>query len=123
MYPVRLLRELGRLVESDPESILFRGFNGRLAAKSPSKTLPYIKKTKYDRSLRYLLLWFSGVLGTSPEEFRKQFGIQSGRSGGASAASNAIVAVELWSQHGDWNSCASQECYMERDRVSILSVT
>ncbi len=74
--PVRLLRELDKLVESDPKSIRFRGFNDRLVANSSSKTLPYIEKIKYDKSLRYLSLWFGGVLGKSPKEFRKQFGTQ-----------------------------------------------
>jgi hypothetical protein len=73
--PVCLLRELEKLVESDPESIVFRGFNDRrLVAKSPSKTLPYIENIKYDQSLRYLLLWFGGVLVNSPKEFHKQYG-------------------------------------------------
>ncbi len=96
MCPVRLLRELEKLVESDPESSVFRGFNGRLVAKSTSKTQPFVEKIKYDQFLRYLSLWFSGVLGTSPKEFRKHFGTQSSRSGGASAAANAVVVVEFW---------------------------
>jgi len=121
--PVRLFRELEKLVESDPASFVFRGFNGRLVAKSPSKTQLFVEKIKYDQFLRYVSLWFSGVLGTSPKEFRKQFGTQSSRSGGAFAAANTGVAVKLWDQHGDCNSWASQNCYMERDRVSIFSVT
>jgi hypothetical protein len=121
--PVRLLRELQKLVESDQDSFVFRGFNGRLVAKSPGKTTPYVERIKYDQFLRYLSLWFSGVLGISSKDFRKQFGTQSGRSGGASAASNAGVDVELWGQHGSWNSWAAQKCYMEKDRASLLSVT
>ena len=38
--PVRLLRDLRRFVSSDPKSFVFRGFNGRLVAKSPGKTMP-----------------------------------------------------------------------------------
>ena len=38
MCPVRLLRELQKLVESEQESFVFRGFNGCLVAKSPGKT-------------------------------------------------------------------------------------
>ena len=120
---MRLLRELQKLVESDQESFVFRGFNGRLVAKSPGKTQPYVEQNKYDQFLRYLSLWFSGVLGISSKDFRKKFGTQSGRSGGASAASNAGVKVELWGQHGAWASWDSQKCYMEKDRTSILSVT
>ena len=69
--PVRLLRELQKLVESDQESFIFRGFNGRLVAKSPGKTTPYVERIKYDQFLRYLALWFSGVLGISSNDFRK----------------------------------------------------
>ena len=68
-------------------------------------------------------MWFSGVLKISTRDFRKQFGTQSGRSGGASAASNVGVGVELWGQHGAWASWESKKCYMSRDRASVLSVT
>ncbi len=46
--PVRLLRELQKLVESEQESFVFRGFNGRLVDKSPAKTTPYVERIKYD---------------------------------------------------------------------------
>ena len=92
-------------------------------AKSPGKTQPYVEHIKYDQFLRYLSLWFSEVLGISSKDFCKQFGTQSGRSGGASAASNAGVGVEIWGHHGAWASWESQKCYMERDRASVLSVT
>jgi hypothetical protein len=94
--PVRLLREIQKLVESGQESFVFIGFNGHLVAKSLGKTQPYVEQIKYDQFLRYLLLRFSGVLGISPKDFRKQFGTHSGRSGGASAASNAGDDIELW---------------------------
>ena len=54
--PVRLLRELQKLVESDQESFVFRGFNGRLVAKIPGKTQPCVEQIKYDQFLRYLSL-------------------------------------------------------------------
>ncbi len=115
--PVRLLRELQKLVESDQEIFAFRGFNGRLVAKSPGMAQPYVEQIKYDQFLRYLSLWLSGVLGISSKDFRKEFVTRSGRSGGASAASNAGVKVELWGQHGAWASWQSQKCYMKRDRA------
>ena len=49
--PVRLLLELEKLVESDPESFVFGGFNGRLVAKYPSKTQSFVEKIKYDQFL------------------------------------------------------------------------
>ena len=76
--PVRLLRELQKLAESDQESFVFRGFNGRLVAESPGKTQPYVEQIKYEQFLRYLSLWFSGILGISSKDFRKKFGTQSG---------------------------------------------
>jgi hypothetical protein len=94
-----------------------------LVAKSPGKTQPYVEQIKYDHFLRYLSLWFSGVLGISSKNFRKQFGTRSGRSGGVFTASNAGVDFQLWGQHGAWSSWESQKCYMERDRASVLSVT
>jgi hypothetical protein len=47
--PVCLLRELQKLVESDPKSFVFRGFNGRLVTKSPGKTQPHVERINYDR--------------------------------------------------------------------------
>ncbi len=62
-------------------------------------------------------------MGLSPTEFLSRYGSHSGRSGGASAASNAGIPLELWGQHGDWKSAAAQRCYMQKDVVSILSVS
>jgi hypothetical protein len=80
-------------------------------------------KTTYDQFLRYLGLWFSGVLGTPVAAFRKQLATQSGRSGNASAVSNAGVPCELWGQHGDWHSLQAQKVYMKSDVDSLLSVS
>ncbi len=64
-----------------------------------------------------------GLPWVSPKEFSSVYGSQSGRSGAASAAANAGVPMELWGQHGDWKSVASQKAYMKRDPASILSVS
>jgi len=63
-------------------------------------------------SMRYLSLWFGGILGRTPEEFKGQYGSQSGGIGSASAVSNAGIPVELWGQHGDWASFKSKKRYM-----------
>ncbi len=55
--------------------------------------------------------------------FRKQFATQSGRSGSASAASNAGVRAELWGQHGSEISWAAQKAFMKSDKASLLSVS
>ena len=73
--------------------------------------------------MRYLSQWFGGILGLSPKEFRAQYGSQSCRSGGASAAANAGVSQELWGQHGDWASWESQRRYMQPNESAILSVS
>ncbi len=62
-------------------------------------------------------------MGIPPTEFLSRYGSQSGRSGGALAASNAGIPLELWGWHGDWKSAAAQRCYMQKDVGSILSVS
>ncbi len=42
---------------------VFRGFNGCLVAKSPGMTVPGPDKISYDQMLRFMSLWFSGVVG------------------------------------------------------------
>ena len=102
---------------------MFRDFNGRLVAKSLHDTTPGPKKITYDQFLHFMSLWFSGVMGISVADFRKQFATQSGRSGGASTASNAGVPVELWGQHGDWKSWEAQKRYMKADTSRLMSVS
>ncbi len=87
------------------------------------KTVPFYVPIKYAQYVRYLFLWFGEVLGISTQEFKAQYGSQSGRSGGASAASNADIDLELWGQHGDWASFNSQKRCMKNDVKSLLSVS
>ncbi len=70
-----------------------------------------------------MLLWFGEVLGISTQEFKAQYGSQSGRTGGASAASNADIDLELWGQHGGWASFNSQKRYMKKYVKALLSVS
>ena len=72
---------------------MFRGFNGRLVAKSPCSTTPGPKKITYDQFLLFMHLWCNGVMVVLVEAFRNQFATQSERSGGASTASNAGGAM------------------------------
>ncbi len=91
VFPVRILQRL-RVYTGGAEGLyVFRGFNGRLVSKSLGNTAPGPTKITYDQLLRYLSLWFSGVMGVSVKAFRKQFATQSRRSGGASAAANSDV--------------------------------
>lgn len=121
--PVSLLEQLRGFTGGSPDLYVFRGFNGRLVATNPGKTNPNEKFISYDQLLRFMSLWFSGVMGITVEEFRKLFATQSGRSGCASAAANAGVSLELWGQHGDWKSFEAQKRYMKRDSASLLSVS
>jgi hypothetical protein len=108
--PLKLLIKLKDLdANSTPSSPIFCGFNGRLVAKIPQKTTPFDVPIKYAQYVIYLSLWFNEVLGISTQEFKSQYGSQSGRSGGTSAASNADIDLELWGQHGDWDSFKSQK--------------
>jgi hypothetical protein len=99
--PVRLLRELQIYTGGFEDLHIFRGFSGRLVAKSPRTTAPWPKKITYEKFHRFMSLWFNGVMDVSVAAFRKQFATLSGRSGGASAASNGGIPAELWGQHGD----------------------
>jgi hypothetical protein len=92
---VRMLRELKTYTGGSEGLPVFRGFNGRLVAKSPRASAPGPKKITNDQFLRFTSLWFVGVMGVSVASFRKQFSTQSRRIGGASAASNAGVPAEL----------------------------
>jgi integrase len=93
--PARVLQRLRVYIGGVEGLYVFRGFNGRLVSKSPGSTAPGPTKITYDQVLRYLSLWFSGVMGVSVEAFRKQFATQSGRSGGASAAAISDVPKEV----------------------------
>ena len=53
----------------------------------------------------------------------KEFGSQSGRSGGASASTNAGVPWERWGQHGSWQSASAQRAYMQLSDENILGVS
>ena len=105
--PLRLLRALQSVSNPGGDDFIFRGFNCRLVAKNPGKTTPMVMAIKYAQYMRYLSLWFRGILGLNPEEFKGQHASQSGRIGSASATSNAGIPVELWGQHGDLASFKS----------------
>ncbi len=121
--PVQLLRELQIYTGGSEYLYIFRGFNGRLVAKSPRTTAPGPKKITHDQLLHFMSLWFSGVMDVSVAAFRKQFATQSGRSGGASAASNGGVPAELWGQHADWKNLDAQKRYMNSDKIRLLSMS
>jgi hypothetical protein len=99
--PLMLLRALQSVSNPRGDDFIFRGLNGRLAAKNPGKTTTMVMAIKYAQYMRYLSLWLRGILGLTPEEFKGQYGSQSGRIGSASAASNADIPVEPWGQQGD----------------------
>jgi hypothetical protein len=61
--PMRLLLRLGEFTGGSVDLPIFRGFNGRLVAKSPEKTAPGPERIAYDQFLRFFCLCFKGVLG------------------------------------------------------------
>jgi hypothetical protein len=99
--PVRLLRELQIFTGVAVDWHVFRGFNGRPVSKSQHSTTPGPKNITCDVFLRFLRIWFGGVMSVSDVSFRKQLATQFGRSGVASAASNVSVPAELWGHHKD----------------------
>jgi hypothetical protein len=107
--PLKLLLALRSVSNPEGNNFVFLGFNGRLVAKNPGKTTSMKLAIKYAQYMRYISLWFGGIPGLTPEEFKGQYGSHSGRIGSASTAFNAGIPVELWGLHGDWASFKSQE--------------
>ena len=98
---MKLLEMMRRHTGESEDAFVFRGFNGRLVKKSPERTSPGNECITYAQLSTCLSLWFGGLMGIPPTEFLSRYGSQSGRNGGASAASNAGIPLELWGQHGD----------------------
>jgi hypothetical protein len=121
--PVALLRLLCNRISSSPESFLFQGFQGALVRLHPERTVPNGSPISYSQYKRYLSQWLGPILGLSPKDFLLQFGTQSGRSGGASAAANAGIPMERWGQHGSWHSVSAQRAYMQLSEENILQVS
>ena len=96
------------VTRGDGDDYIFRGFIGRCVITSPGRTVPGPNFFSYAQFSKYIALWFGASLGLSSKEFSIVYGSQSGRSGVASAASNAGVSMELWGQHGDWKSVKSK---------------
>ncbi len=94
--PLKLLEMMRRHTGESEDAFVFRGFNGRLVKKSPERTSPGNACITYAQFSTSLALWFWGVMGLFPTEFLSRYGSQSGRSGGASATSNAGIPLELW---------------------------
>ncbi len=91
--PLRLLLQLRVYTGGAKDLHVFRGFNERLVEKTPGMTAPVPDKIAYDQMLRFLGLWFSGVLETPVALFKNQFATQSKRSGSSSAPATAGVPV------------------------------
>ena len=111
--PVGLLRRLYAWTRSSSSDLLFQGFDGALVRRFPERSIPSGSAITYPQFRRYMSQWFGPIVGLSPAAFLKEFGSQSGRSGGASAAANAGVPWERWGQHGSWQSASAQRAYMQ----------
>ena len=105
--PLKQTRRMMLVSRGDGKDYIFRGFNGRCVTTSPERTVPGPSFISYAQFSKYLALWFGASLGLSPKEFSTVYSSLSGRSGAASAASNAGVSMELRGQHGDWKSVKS----------------
>ena len=121
--PVALLRLLCDRIPGSSESFLFQGFQGAIVRLHPERTRPNGSPISYSQYQRYLSQWLGPILGLSAKEFLSQFGTQSGRSGGASAAANAGIPMERWGQHGSWHSLSAQRAYMQLSEENILQVS
>ncbi len=70
--PMRLLLQLRAYTGGEEDLHVFRGFNRRPVAKNPGVTAPGPEKISFDQMLRFMSLWFSGVLGISLALVKKQ---------------------------------------------------
>jgi hypothetical protein len=95
---MRLLLQLRAFTGGAEDLHVFRGFNGRLNAKNPGRTAPGPDKIMYDHMLRFMGLWFSGVLGTSVAPFKIS---------GPRSPSGAGVLPRLLTPAYRWSSRAS----------------
>jgi integrase len=71
---LHVLRALQSVSNSEGDGFIFRYFNGRLVATNPGKTTPMVMTIKYAQYMRYLSLWFGGILGLTPRELKGPYG-------------------------------------------------
>ena len=127
--PVRLLREWRQMLmgaDADPNARVFPMFDGVMVAQGHEWDNAFRHRNRpipYSQFRTYLSKWFAPLLRMTAQQFLKKFGTKSGRSGGASAASNAGIAVERWGQHGGWKTFESQKHYMQLDDAALLEVS
>ena len=108
------------------EARVFPMFDGTRITQGREWDSPFGSRNRpipYSQFRNYLSKWFAPLLNMTAQQFLEKFGTKSGRSGGASAASNAGVAVERWGQHGGWKTFESQKHYMQLDDAALLQVS
>ena len=115
-----------------PYTILSRYVN--VAHIDLSSSDPFFRSLQYCRKSQSYRLRSTGLSYTRTREVileafaslgykRDKFGLQSLRSGGATAAANAGVPDRLFKQHGRWKSETAKDGYVKDDLETLLSVS
>jgi hypothetical protein len=101
---------------------LFQKFDGNSKNK---RSLHELAGTaiSYGQARYHVLRCLAKVAGISLEESTALYGLQSMRSGGATAAAAADVSDRLFQQHGCWRSEKVKDGYVADSLAARLSVT
>ena len=109
---------------ANPEAPVFPGFDGRRVQSHGATRTPLgTGCITYAQFRRYFTKWLAPLMNMTETAFTAKFGMQSGRSGGGTAAARHNIPFELWGAHGGWQSREAQMRYMELDLDQALSVT
>lgn len=116
LCPVAMMEQYLALAKASTCSDKFL-FRGLVHTKNGSK-LRQAGSISYTR-VRELVLGLLASIGLD----RKQFGLHSLRSGGASAAANAGVPDRCFKRHGRWRSENAKDGYIKDDLQQRLDVS
>ena len=96
-----------------PSDFVFPDFKFGEARRGSTHLLPS-QPLRYETYRSALALWFGETLGLDTEKFLELYGTKSGRSGGASATSQAGGDLATIKRQGAWESDAVN-CYIFQD--------
>jgi len=111
-----LYLELTKLTDESSEEFIFRA--ATVTKSNPIGKLRKGNSLSYTRMREILLEELEGI-GLD----KKNFGLHSLRSGGATAAANNGVPDRLFKRHGRWKSESAKDGYIQDDISSLLSVS
>ena len=105
---------------------VFRRVDGRVVQWHPERARETYHRSEampYDQCSRYVLRFLAQHAKRSEADFRKEFGTQSLRSGGATAVAAAGVDSRMFQRHGGWRSTGCMNLYIKDSLEARLAVT